>query len=1092
MFCIVKGKENLGLGKATASGEKWLVEYFDAPSKPVALTLSVNEKLILPRVLGKNARVFYQNPRTEQWLVGRIREHEDGIVEVRFADRQDVRLHQSHIFVRWKVPISDPTNYLAAFVTETPQYASARSRFQRSYVLQRGAASGMKALLSSAIELEPHQINVIRRVLSDPCQRYLLADEVGLGKTIEAGVVVRQAVLDDPAGHLVMVVTPSSLVQQWRGELSARFGLGVYLDDTVHVMSFDAFALLEFDTDAVSLLVIDEAHHLAFDSGNTESALYSKVSGAAKRIPRLLLLSATPVLRNESGFLRMLHLLDPVVFELENETAFREKIQHRQSLAESVAALEPENALFLDAVLDGLDATLKNDSRLLDLTRRLRLTLASLPDESDPQLRQDISALKAHLGETYRLHRRILRNRRKAIRFLTSGRRCGETWFAANSDTKRIENLLEEWRIARVDADMGPEYSDKESDVEFYWSALVAVIEQPAKLEKICLDRIAVICRNSKIAGAEKEETILRQIISISNHEYWVENRLIALVDGLRNQLADSSRRVIVFCTNEETADVVFSALNDSFPRTVARHLNEDQDATGAWKEFLDGTFVRILVCGQYGEEGLNLQGGRKVIVHFNMPLHPNRIEQRIGRADRYCAGYPVESVTICDVGSSAQEAWLGLLKNGFAVFDRSISSLQYLVELELSSLPNSCFEGGPAAITELALRLGGESGDIAKEVRLIDQQDALDELAPLSEEETEALLDVDGEWREIREAALGWCVDTLMFQLVETAQEVHTKPVETPYRFQYVAPGNPADATLIPLIGFLDSFVGALDFNARGGGRASQPRTHVHASHRTTAIRRNCRPLRYGDEFIEAMQAFSLADDRGRSFAMWRWAPKGEIAPQEVAYFRYDFAVETAIGLAESVLASSDLGLSTASRSAISRRADVLFPPYIESIWVDEDGVEVKDPIVKSLLELPYNKDETTGEYQDLNLRADRLRSLKLIQPQVFENWARRCENARDCAKSSLEIGSELTRRKAEAMHRSVLAAEQRFAQLESRIQLLDGNEAESERHALALEKMIVEALHAGISAPSIRVDIAGVMFLSRAKCPISARRVG
>ncbi len=88
----------------------------------------------------------------------------------------------------------------------------------------RGAAQGMTALVSAGIDLAPHQVAAVRRVLTDPVQRYLLADEVGLGKTIEAGLIIRQHLIDRPDTS-VLVVVPAHLCGQWRGELEAKLSL---------------------------------------------------------------------------------------------------------------------------------------------------------------------------------------------------------------------------------------------------------------------------------------------------------------------------------------------------------------------------------------------------------------------------------------------------------------------------------------------------------------------------------------------------------------------------------------------------------------------------------------------------------------------------------------------------------------------------------------------------------------------------------------------------------------------------------------------------------------------------------------------------
>lgn len=168
--------------------------------------VKVSQTSITPKLLGRNTRVFIFDEISNQWRIGRVR-HDDGEgAEIRLAHQKDIYLSHDRVFVRWKRPIKDPVDFLGNLVTETPQYAEARSAFMRNYVFQRGAAFGISALLSSSIELESHQIDVVRRVLTDHTQRYLLADEVGLGKTIEAGIIIRQTVLDDIRNHRVLVL----------------------------------------------------------------------------------------------------------------------------------------------------------------------------------------------------------------------------------------------------------------------------------------------------------------------------------------------------------------------------------------------------------------------------------------------------------------------------------------------------------------------------------------------------------------------------------------------------------------------------------------------------------------------------------------------------------------------------------------------------------------------------------------------------------------------------------------------------------------------------------------------------------------------
>ncbi len=102
------------------------------------------------------------------------------------------------------------------------------------------------------------------------------------------------------------------------------------------------------------MLVVDEAHHLSRQSTAQQRQLYSLLESHARRVPRLLLLSATPVLGNAEEFLRVLHLLDPVVFPLEDLEGFKRRIASRQVVAEVASTLVPQNVWGLGPDLERL------------------------------------------------------------------------------------------------------------------------------------------------------------------------------------------------------------------------------------------------------------------------------------------------------------------------------------------------------------------------------------------------------------------------------------------------------------------------------------------------------------------------------------------------------------------------------------------------------------------------------------------------------------------------------------------------------------------------------------------------------------------
>ena len=1078
MFCHVNNMEHLGVAKVVdITNKQWTIEYFDAPGYPLE-TRCVSQSSIVRKILGFNTRIYHHDHVTDHWMVGRVLQDDGEGIYVRFTDHVDKYLNYKEVFVRWKKPISDPTTYLAKFITETPQYSEDRSKFLQSYIDQRSASWGLSSLMSSVIDHEAHQINVVRRVLNDASQRYLLADEVGLGKTIEAGVLIRQAVLDDPRGHKIVVVVPAILVQQWRGELIRRFGLEDYLDESVFVISQEISANLTQVLTGTTFLIIDEAHHIASGIDPESRDMYELIRKAAMTVERLLLLSATPVIRNETGFLRMLHLLDPVVYNLSDEAAFRSKIQHRQALAETVAMLDPQNVLCLDEVLEDLLVKLPNDDRLRELVNALQSQLLGFPDEDDLELCQSIRSLRAHLSETYRLHRRILRNRRKNVSDLTPDRSGSIAWISASTQTCCLESLLESWRIDAVAThSMDGSGTAREALRLFYWQSVSALLENPAKLMTVCQERIAMTRMSPDNLAFKGELELLEELCSLIDVEEWYSDRLRCLEYQLQ-QLRGT--KVVIFCSCKESANKVFYHLKCGLGPVVIRHGTSENTGYDAASEFMNNPAVAVIVCDHTAEEGINLQGGDKTIIHFDLPIEPNRIEQRIGRVDRYCFGTPISSVVMLDEGALYQRSWYAVLNEGLGVFDRSISSLQYLVEDELQRLRVRLLDEGVEVMGEMVRDLGGPSGAVSKELKLIDEQDGLDELSQVAESEFETLSDCDGDWKDIREAAVSWAVNTLLFEQIAEPVTDMQKSKDHPYRFKYIKPGGGGKGTLIPLSGFLDDFVGIIDFAAHGS-TSNTPLSYSHSAHRTTAVKRGTRLLRYGDEFIEAVKSFSDIDDRGRSFALWRQMHDGfSDGGTPSIFFRFDFLIETRLDEAESVLSSSSTRGNVSAGSILARRGDMLFPPSVAHVWIDEDGEEVGQDVVEEFLTLPFRKFGVPGHYIDKNLKLHRLLSLKNFMPDTFENWGERCRRMRDKAHSILQLRQELIDRKKTALRLAQTEDEIRYAQLTTRIRHLEGKEAESEREQFALERKINEALYLGIQTPNIKVDVAGVIFLS------------
>ncbi len=187
----------------------------------------------------------------------------------------------------------------------------------------------------------------------------------------------------------------------------------------------------------------------------------------------------------------------------------------------------------------------------------------------------------------------------------------------------------------------------------------------------------------------------------------------------------------------------------------------EDSD----WHHFLSNKEKSLLVCSKIAEEGLNFQGGNKCIIHFDLPFNPNRIEQRIGRLDRFGSGSPVRSIAIRCTDNPYEMAWSKLLDTGLTVFTESIASLQYLVDEIAREFKGTFLIEGVEILEQITKKLTGDEGLVRKAKREISEQETLDSLSGVEEEEFEKLFEVDDQWEFFQTSILDWFCKVMLIR---------------------------------------------------------------------------------------------------------------------------------------------------------------------------------------------------------------------------------------------------------------------------------------------------------------------------------------
>jgi ATP-dependent helicase HepA len=1030
----------LGIGKLVAvDGQFGIVEYFDVPVAGGLVTQRERLSDLAEVVLEPQHRVWWDDGA--RWHVGRVDRppldaDEDYLVA--FPDRRLIEVPGAELSARWSRPLTDPLRLLAARTVETRHFHIHRSRFLSTLLEQRAACDDLGGILSSSVELHLHQVAAARRVLADPVQRYLLADEVGLGKTIEAGMVIRQLLIDEDTAR-VLVLVPDGITTQWEEELETKFRVS-WFEGTVEVLPHRWLAG-PAEPEPVDMLVVDEVHRLTGSGSDGPEVLYEHLRRLAAAAPRLLLLSATPVRSNEDAFLKMLHLLDPQLYPLNEIERFRERVLRRDDVALAVTSLAENTPLFLlPEVVERLRSTFPDDAVLgVHLDALAAAMAANAESEGDLARR----AAKTHVSETYRLHRRLIRTRRNErlqATFPVRLRRRAEPWTIVDQDPgrKAVLRALDAFRVAVAGE-----------------SAVDPVAALRLVAGRLGAARPAIVALNNALGGGRKHDLnpddaalaavlggleagrALRADLKAALGSTPEADRITSMVDWAWQHVG---RAKLAACSEfTSVARAARDAMEERYGiRRVAALLSDMTSAELAdeLEKARDDELCILLVCDRVAEEGWNLQFVDAVL-HLDLPWSVNRLEQRLGRFDRFAGQAaqavrtPIRSVTVADEGAGDRltGAWRRVLDEGFGVFERSTASLQYVLPEYEDQLLNAALVQGFGTMTEGLDKLGA---DLELLRRRIDGQDLFD-----SVDDTEAdeayLADlqlIDDEAGVIRGAFNGWLNGALRF-------------------FPFTRNGGVGygvKAQQPPLLPETALY-----------GLGLHHLRHVYADSRREAVRHPAHGfLRWGEPLVDQFVEQAERDDRGHAFAVRRRHPNIPPGTPFWPVFRFDVMITPSFDALDVIAADG-----TAERRAVERRLQRYLAPWIEGVWLGPRHEEVPAGVV-ALVEDPRDLDDNLGK-----------------RPEEFDelvaglDWRQLCSDSAAAALAVVAGRERAVARIADAQAEFRRDAATHRAQEAARLAHLGGAAGAGAPGA------VEEAMQQALATPSFRVESCGVVFL-------------
>lgn len=526
------------------------------------------------------------------------------------------------------------------------------------------------ALTSARIDLLPHQVVLTHRIATASPRRYLIADEVGLGKTIETALILRELASRGELNRALMVV-PAGLVNNWHRELNEVFNLefevfgseGDITDRKTNAFAKHDRLIASIDTlkrparikrllDAPrwDLVVFDEAHHLTAyrNGGKVRKTENYKLAEALKDHSRdLLLLSATPHQGNHFQFWMLAQLLNPTLFGspeemLENRHRLN-TVMFRRTKAD---ACQPDGSpLFARRGVHTESFLMNQEERLFyeklreyledgfDLARRqgskgqalgfLMAIFQKIAASSFAAVRRTLKRRLLMLT----IHEALLRDKELNIegreRLMDEARELIHDEFQLARDSigrSEVDRLLADFKyrlVKRLDEEAlelasdpyGSEYSATHAE-----EAASAVVELHLPEERL---RIGDLLR----VFPQQRETKAQKLLDGLGH-LWRQN---------------ANEKIVIFATYLGTVELIAREIDQAYPGqgVVVLRGGDHGAKVAAERRFRQKDGPRVLVCTAAGREGINLQFAR-ILFNFDLPWNPMDVEQRIGRIHRY------------------------------------------------------------------------------------------------------------------------------------------------------------------------------------------------------------------------------------------------------------------------------------------------------------------------------------------------------------------------------------------------------------------------------------------------------------------------
>lgn len=578
----------------------------------------------------------------------------------------------------------DPSTALAMYEFQNPMWFGSRNVVASTMHVLNNAVYGFKELTGCRVFMKPHQITTILRCLQSDEVRFMLADEVGMGKTIEACSIVKIQKARY-SQYRVLYIVPRQLKMQWQFELRSKFNLSVIdysfsallADDDIIIAAEDLNTSgLDNSAGLFDLVIVDETHKLL-----NKTAEYNIIKSISQETKGLLLLSATPISSRGEEYLRLLTLLNPKRYQNMTMDHFQALLDQQRDLSGTLFQLFGNMEFyedFYESVIFDLQTVSENlHDKILDEM------IAAIDFETEDRGEEQVLKIIAYICEYYRLEKNVIRNRRNMPGIEAANRKLELISYPIDGNEldfyeDRTYLLLRDWLDELSHSGFENYISIAKECLAAFASSSFALHTMLIKTSKAGV-QIPGELMESVVSWKQNESAEIENIRDKLDAPEEITSRLLYIADYLEQEVT-FKEKVLVFTQFTETLKAMEVILAKRYRKEEYAVFSKEmtlEELENNANKFQGTPSCRILVCDSTGTEGRNFQMASRII-HIDTPWSVNDIEQRIGRLDRTGRDKSMDVLSVVfQSADTIEEQLISVWKDGIGLYENSISGLE-------------------------------------------------------------------------------------------------------------------------------------------------------------------------------------------------------------------------------------------------------------------------------------------------------------------------------------------------------------------------------------------------------------------------------